>query len=56
MVEIFRLSQNQDLHGVVDVLVSEVIFKVPHLKIVSPLLNASNRMKIMHERKTQTVI
>ena len=46
MLEKFRPSQKWDLRGVVAMSVSEVIFKVPHLKIVSPLLNTSNHMKI----------
>ena len=56
VVESFRPSQNQDLRGVVAGLVSGVNFKVLHLKIVLPFLNASRQMKIMHAHKNQTVI
>ena len=56
MVEIFRLLQNMYLHRVMAVLVSEVILKGLHLKIVLPLLNASRWLKKMHACKTQTVI
>ena len=55
-VEIFGPPQTWGLNGVVAVLVSEVNFKGVSPKIVSPFLNASRQMKIMHARKTQKVI
>ena len=52
----YYLDLYQLLVLVMAVLVSKVNFKGLHPKIMSPLLNASRKMKKMHAVKTQTMI